>query len=147
MFVDNDVRTPILDEDDGKGSLQGDVISRKRRLIYAIAWRPIEPLKSSMKIAVQQIIQQLAGNYGCLLTYLLVESNIVHIVVDCPSGRGSGWVAHTFKEGVEKSIEAQFGVEITLWSKGYFATESHQPLSGAILDLFLKDSDEQASIN
>jgi hypothetical protein len=147
MFVDNNVRTPILSEERRQRFLHGEGFSRMRRLTYAIAWRPIEPLKPPMQLTVRQIIQELAEEYGCLLTHLLVESDLVHMVVDCPPGRGSGWVAFTFKDGVEKSIKAQFGVETSLWLKGYFATESHQPLPRAILDLFLKDSDEQASIN
>lgn len=105
---------------------------------YAIVWRPREPLNEMLYIPLRRALERLAETNACVLTYLDVDEELVHVVVACPPGRTSAWAAHLFKQGAEAEIQKQFGMEANLWEKGYYATESAEPLPQKELNLFLR---------
>lgn len=104
---------------------------------YAIVWRPQEPLDEMLRIPMRRALERIAESNACVLTHLEVEEDLVHVVVACPPGRSSAWAAHIFKQGAEAEIQKQFGMEAPLWKKGYFASESAEPLEQKELNLFL----------
>jgi len=111
---------------------------------YAMVWRPIDRLPGFMHIPVRRTLERIAQGDACIIRSLAVTSELVHMVVTCPPGRNTIWVAHVFKSGSETEIREQFGVKATLWAKGYYATESSEPLSEAELNLFLERSQAEA---
>ncbi|NJN54102.1 MAG: hypothetical protein HC804_04695, partial [Anaerolineae bacterium] len=54
--------------------------------------------------------------------------------------RDANWVAALFKSGSEQTIQQEYGVVVSLWDAGYYATEASRPLSEAELTLFLEHS-------
>jgi hypothetical protein len=104
---------------------------------FALIFQPRRPLPQILQDAVKQAIQDVAARAGCSLHQLDVSAELVHIVTRCRGDHGSGWVAQLYKQGVEKRIQDQFGVQAQLWRKGFYATESEQPLSDVELRLFL----------
>lgn len=104
---------------------------------FALIFQPRRSLPRVMQDAVQHALQDVAARAGCSLKHLDVSADLVHIVTRCSGDHGSGWVAQLYKQGVEKRIQDQFGVQAQLWRKGFYATESEQPLSDVELRLFL----------
>lgn len=107
---------------------------------YAIVWRPVEPLPTSLHIPLRRAIARLAAANGCVLRHNVVQSGLVHLVVTCPPGRDSAWAAYLFKNGSEETIQQEFNVEASLWDTGYYAVASTDPLSESELGLFLDHS-------
>jgi hypothetical protein len=107
------------------------------RRSFALIFQPRQPLPRVLQDAVQHALQDVAARAGCTLDHLDVSAELVHIVTGCPGDRGSGWVAQLYKQGVEMRIQDKFGVQAQLWRKGFYATESEQPLSDVELKLFL----------
>ena len=105
---------------------------------YAIVWRPRERLNEMLHIPLRRALERIAAANACVLTHLEVEEDLVHVVTACPPGRSSAWAAHIFKQGAEAEIQKQFGMEAPLWEKGYYASESAEPLGQKELNLFLK---------
>lgn len=116
---------------------QGDREMPEQRS-YAIVWRPREPLSEMLHIPLRRALERIAETNACVLTHLDVDEDLVHVVAACPPGRSSAWVAHVFKQGAEAEIQKQFGMAASLWEKGYYATESADPLEQRELNLFLK---------
>ena len=67
------------------------------------------------------------------MTYIAVQTELIHLVVLCPPDRDSAWAAYLFKNGSEATIQQEFGVQDILWETGHYATESSEPLSEAEL--------------
>jgi hypothetical protein len=74
---------------------------------------------------------------NCRLTHLSVSPTIVHLVICCPAGRTAAWAVFLMKSGINKEIEERFGTRPSIWQKGFYATESTQPLSDAELKMML----------
>lgn len=108
------------------------------RQSYAIVWRPIRPLPASLHIPLRRSMERLATANACVLTYISVQSELIHLVVLCPCNKDSVWAAYLFKNGSEKIIQQQYGISASLWDSGYYATESAVPLAEAELNLFLE---------
>lgn len=108
---------------------------------YAIVWRSVEPMPAAIHSPLRRAFEQLAQENGCLIKYLAIEADMVHLVVACPPGRNSIWAVHLFKRGAEEKISQQSGLSARLWAKGHYAVESEQPLAEAELNLF-KESNE-----
>ena len=104
---------------------------------YALAWQPRKPLPAALHEPLRLAVERLAGANACHIRHLSLRPEYVQLVVACPAGRNSAWVAHTFKRGMELEIQRQFNIPARLWSDGYFARESLEPLSAAELKLFL----------
>lgn len=115
------------DPDDGRSS-------------YAIVWRPVQPLPSSMVIPLRRALERLATANACVLTHVLVRPELVHVVVTVPPGRDSTWAAYLLKSGSEQTIQQQYGVVAHLWETGFYAAEASDPLTEAELNLFLERS-------
>ena len=109
----------------------------QQKVSYALVWQPRRPLPATIQVAVRQALERIAKANSCALTYIMVEAEVIHIVVSCPSGRNTAWVANLFKKGVEEEVQEQFGVPARLWNKGYYAAHSEEPLSEAELNLFI----------
>ena len=107
---------------------------------FAILWRPIERLPTVLHIPLRRTLERIARENNCQLEHLQVESAFVHMVVTCPAGKTAIWATHQFKTGSEAAIREQFGVQATLWARGYFASETRRPLSQMELDLYLERS-------
>lgn len=103
---------------------------------FAIVWRSAAPLPPRIRAAITDSIRELAAPYGCTLNFLSVEPNHVHLVVTCPPGRQSFWAAYVLKYGSQEDVQQKLRLAASLWLKGYYATESTQPLSAPILKLF-----------
>lgn len=108
---------------------------------FALIFQPRRPLPAALQQAVRQALQDVAAAAACELRYEQVSANAVHIVTTCPGERGSGWLAHLYKQGVEEQIQTQFGVPAQLWRRGFYATESDRPLSDVEVKLFAGESD------
>lgn len=108
------------------------------RLTYAIVWRPTQPLPASLIIPLRRALERIAWGNACILTHTQVESELVHIVVNCPPGRDSMWATYLLKMGSEKKIQEEFGVMANLWDKGFYAIEGSDPLTEQELNLFLE---------
>jgi hypothetical protein len=104
---------------------------------YAIAWRPVKTLPAMLEKIVQECIISLAMENNCRLTHLSVSPTIVHLVICCPAGRTAAWAVFLMKSGINKEIEERFGTRPSIWQKGFYATESTQPLSDAELKMML----------
>jgi hypothetical protein len=104
----------------------------------AVAWRPVRPLPPPVQTVLNHHLRRLARDHGYHLQYLQVESDLIHLVVDCPKDCPSGVVARLFKDGTEKAVEQQFGRPASLWKKGYYAAESREPMSVADLNVLLE---------
>jgi CheY-like chemotaxis protein len=122
----------------GKASREGSVTGMNNRKSYAIIWRPVRPLPTSLHIPLRRAIERLAMANACVLTYITVQAELVHLVVNCPPDRDNVWLAYLFKNGSEENIQEQYGVSATLWDTGFYATESADPLSEAELNIFLE---------
>jgi hypothetical protein len=107
---------------------------------YAIVWRPVEALPTSLHIPLRRAIARLATTNACVLRHNVVQSELVQLVVTCPPGRDSAWAAYLFKNGSEETIQQEFNVEANLWDTGYYAVESSDPLSESELNLFMEHS-------
>lgn len=103
---------------------------------FALLFRPRRPMPAAMRAAVSTALYDVAEEEGLNLHFQQVDGQLVHLVTTCPPGRGSGWLARLYKQGVEARIQDQFGVPAHMWRKGFYATESELPLSDAELKLF-----------
>lgn len=108
------------------------------RVSYAIVWRPMEPLADALYTPLRQALLRLAGANGCVLNHTHIQQDLVHIVVTCPPGRDTTWIATLFKSGSEQTIQQEYGVVVGLWETGFYAIESTKPLDEAELHLFLQ---------
>lgn len=117
---------------DGGESIEG-------RTSYAIVWRPTERLPTSIHIPLRRAMERIAITNACILTHCQVQTDIVHLVVNCPVGRESAWAAYLFKNGAEEAIQIEYGVVVHLWETGFYAVESTNPLSDKELNLFLEN--------
>lgn len=104
---------------------------------FALAWQPRKPLPAALFEPLRLAVERIAGANACHVRHLSLRPEYVQLVVSCPGGRNSAWVAHTFKRGVEREIQKQFNIPARLWADGYFARESLEPLTAAELQLFL----------
>ena len=108
------------------------------RTSFGLVWRPVSPLPHSLFIPLRRALERLARANACVLTHILVESDYVHVVVNCPPGRDSTWAAYLFKNGSEQTIQKQYGVAASLWETGFYAIEATDPLSETELRIFLE---------
>lgn len=104
---------------------------------YALVWRSIAPIPDVLQIPIRRALARIAQANACLLNFQDVQSTHIHLVVTCPPGRDSSWLAHRFKQGTAEEIQAQFGIKANLWQPGYVAIPSTDPLEPQDLDLFL----------
>ena len=109
------------------------------RTSFAMVWRPVEPLPSLIHIPIRRAMERIAITNACILTHCDVQTDIVHVVVDCPAGKESAWAAYLFKNGAQEAIRHEYGVEAHLWETGFYAVESANPLSDIELNLFLEN--------
>ena len=109
------------------------------RTSYAMVWRPSEPLPSLIHIPLRRAMERIAITNACILTHCDVQTDIVHVVVDCPASKESAWAAYLFKNGAEEAIRHEYGVAAHLWETGFYAVESTNPLSDIELNLFLEN--------
>ncbi len=107
---------------------------------FAIAWRAASSLPAALVEPAQRTIKQIAQVNDCQLHYVNLSAETVHLVVSCPPGRNSLWLAIQFKQGCEDSLKQQFGLVEPLWARGYYARRSTMPLPAHELDLFLDRS-------
>jgi hypothetical protein len=107
------------------------------RVTYAIVWRPLEPLADALEVPLRQALLRLAGANGCVLNHMTIQPELVHILVTCPPGRDANWIASLFKSGSEQIIQQEYGVVVSLWEAGFYATEAERPLTENELNLFL----------
>lgn len=105
---------------------------------FALAWRPLEPLPEVLHIPLRRELERIALTNACVITFLDIVPALVHLVVTCPPGRDSAWAVHKFKQGSEEAIQSQFGVQMRLWDKGYYAIQSTEPLAEVELNLFVE---------
>lgn len=110
----------------------------KTRRTYNIAWQPQISLPEPYHIPLRRAIQRLAHENACILTTISVESDLVHLNINCPSTRGSDWIAFLLKNGSEEIIQKEYALTDPLWETGYYATESTKPLTKNELNLFLE---------
>jgi hypothetical protein len=115
-----------------------DESDTQERPIYAIIWQPVQPLPTALFIPLRRIIERLAASNGCILTYIEVRAELVHLVVNCPPGQSSSWAAFLFKSGTEEAIQREYGLTVNLWRSGYYAEETADPLPEAELRLFFE---------
>ncbi|MCA9971815.1 MAG: hypothetical protein KC425_16435, partial [Anaerolineales bacterium] len=108
-----------------------------RRKSYALVWRPVRPLPKSLHVPLRRALERLALANACVITFIQVQAELVHMIVLCPPENDSSWAAYLFKRGAESMIQQEFGVSATLWENGYYAAESTEPLSAAELKVFL----------
>ncbi|MFZ0546060.1 MAG: transposase [Candidatus Promineifilaceae bacterium] len=104
---------------------------------FAIAWRPVKPLPILLQNVVQDCVSTLADENGCQVHHLSVMPTMVHLVIECPLGKTAAWAVFFLKSGINNEIQQQFGVQSSIWRKGFYATESEQPLNEAELNLLL----------
>lgn len=105
---------------------------------YVIVWRTLAPLSPALHIPLRRALERLALANGCQLRHADVQSDLLHLVVACPTNRDSDWAAYLFKNGAEEIIQQEYGVSVNLWQTGYYAAESADPLTEAELNLFLE---------
>jgi len=105
--------------------------------VYAIAWRPVEPLPLGMRKIIRESAQRLARREGCQLNFIGVASDHVHLVLECPPRRKGAWAAYAFKRGIEEDIADRYGTSASLWQKGFLADLSASPLGGEELLAYL----------
>lgn len=143
-FQTNELIPQLINVIQGKPANAADVMAYKQdgrsahgRVSFAIVWRPIEPLADALQTPIQQALLRLATANGCVLTHIQIQPNLIHIVATCPHDRDSSWAAYLFKSGSEQIIQQEYGVVVSLWETGYYATESSTPLQKKELDLFM----------
>lgn len=110
----------------------------------AIIWRPVAPLPPVLSIPLRRALERIAERRACVLNALDIRPDYVHLLVTCPPGRDSAWVAHRFKTGSETEIQKQFGVQAALWQRGYFAAASPEPFSERQIQLYLESPPPEA---
>ncbi|MEM7115525.1 MAG: hypothetical protein AAF614_24000 [Chloroflexota bacterium] len=113
-------------------------LSGQNRTTYNIAWRPRKHLPETYQIPLRRAIQRLAHENACILTTISIDPELVHLNINCPSSRGSDWIAFLLKNGSDEIIMKEFSLNESLWETGYYATESTKPLSENELNLFLE---------
>jgi REP element-mobilizing transposase RayT len=106
--------------------------------VYAIAWRPVEPLPQAVRNVIRDSARNVARRNGCQLEFVGVASDHVHLVLRCPPQRSESWAAHLFKRGIEEDITRRFGTSAILWQKGYLADSSGHPIGGEALTAYLR---------
>jgi CheY-like chemotaxis protein len=111
---------------------------KTERATYALVWRPVNLLPTALHIPLRRIIERLATANGCVLTYIKVQPELIHVVVNCPPERPSSWVVVLFKNGTEEAIQQEYGLTVNLWEPGYYAEEREEPLPEAALRVFLE---------
>lgn len=100
---------------------------------YAIAWRPVAPIPRSLRPIIQASALRLAQNKGCLVRFVGIASDHVHLVLQCPARRKASWAAYVFKKGIEEEITDRYGVKVSLWRTGFLADLSGAPIGGDTL--------------
>jgi CheY-like chemotaxis protein len=113
-------------------------VEKAERTSYALVWRPVNSLPTALHIPLRRIIERLATANGCVLTYIKVQPELIHAVVNCPPERPSSWAVVLFKNGTEEAIEQEYGLTVNLWEPGYYAEEREEPLAEAALRVFLE---------
>lgn len=108
------------------------------RVSYAIVWRPREPIADALVAPLRQALLRLASANGCVLNHTHIQQDLIHIVATCPPGCEAAWTAHLFKNGSEQIIQQEYGVVVSLWETGFYATNATKPLKEAELNLFLE---------
>lgn len=119
-------------------SLTYPAVQPTERATYAVVWRPVNSLPTALLIPLRRIIERLAAANGCVLTYIKVQSELIHLVVNSPPERNSSWVVVLFKNGTEEAIRQEYGLSVNLWESGYYAEERDEPLAEAELRVFLE---------
>jgi hypothetical protein len=123
--------------------MKRDVLESGDRKCHVIAWQSMRPVPTSFNIPLRQSFEQLASANGCVLKEVIVHSELVQIVISCPSGRDGPWAAYLLKNGSEAAIREEFDLENGLWKTGYYTKESAELLSEAEVNIFLEqDSSE-----
>ncbi|HZD11434.1 MAG TPA: hypothetical protein VE553_08840 [Candidatus Binatia bacterium] len=132
-----------LDDAESEGASESDLVDKDvfhtepaAGDSFALLFQARRPLPPALQTAVGEALQEVASAAGCTLLYQQVAADLVHLVTSCPGQRGSGWLAHLYKQGIEERIQAKFGVPAHLWRRGFYATESERPLSDVELKLF-----------
>jgi hypothetical protein len=110
---------------------------RGERKSYALVWRPVKSLPPGLHTPLRLTLKRLAVENACVLKYVTVQPELVHIVVSCPPGRDSAWAAYLFKNGSEEAIQEEYGVTATIWEPGFYAVDSSEPLFDAELNIFM----------
>lgn len=105
--------------------------------VYAIAWRPAEPIPRAMRNIIQESAKRLARQKGCYLNFIGVASDHVHLVLQCPSRRQGSWAAYVFKRGIEEDVAQRFGIVASLWQKGFLSARSSEPIASEALLAYL----------
>ncbi len=104
---------------------------------FAIAWRPVKPLPVILQRVVGGRLADLMDEAGFQQRHLSITAEIIHLVITCPAGKTAAWAAFYLKSGTNEEIQRQFGVKSSIWRKGFYATESEQPLNEAELKMLL----------
>jgi CheY-like chemotaxis protein len=119
-------------------SLAQPPLQEDQRATYAVVWRPVNSLPTALHIPLRRIIERLAAANGCVLTYSKVQSQLIHLVVNCPPKQKSSWIVVLFKNGTEEAIQQEYGLTVSLWEPGYYAEERTEPLAETELRVFLE---------
>lgn len=105
---------------------------------YAAIWRAAQPLAAAVLPRLEAILQEISQENGCLIKNKLLQADLVHLVVTCPPGRSSAWTTHLLKQQSETRLKEEFELEGSVWSKGYYASETNALLSESEIQLFLE---------
>ncbi|MCB8946182.1 MAG: hypothetical protein H6658_20755 [Ardenticatenaceae bacterium] len=105
---------------------------------FAIAWRTQEPIPPIRIVPTKRILERVAIANACALTYIDVQTQLIHVVITCPPGRNSGWAVHMLKSGAEEIIQQEYQETRPLWEVGHYAHESTDPLTPTELNIFLQ---------
>jgi REP element-mobilizing transposase RayT len=105
-----------------------------------MAWRALLPMSESLRNGVREKLEQLARSYACKLHFLEVSEELVHLVITCPDGRTSLWLAERFKQGSEETLREGTGTAMQSWGHGYYARQATTPLPDDELQHFLEQN-------
>lgn len=104
---------------------------------YVLVWRPQIALNAENRLALDKILPAIALAEGFVLQDIILNERFVHVVVSCPPQRNSAWLAQTLKHNSEIALQKKIGYAVPIWSKGYYAKRSGNPLSAAELNRYL----------
>ena len=91
----------------------------EEEVLFTITWRARRSLPEVLHVPLKRALKKMAVTHGCTLATLTVTGWQIYLVISCPPGRNGEWAARLLREGTERAIQEQFGVDTRLWAPDY----------------------------
>ena len=96
--------------------------------LFTISWRARSPLPDVLHVPLRRALKKIAVTHGCTLPALTISGEQIYLVIACPPDRDGDWAAKLLREGTERAIQEQFGVDAHMWEPAYLVRPGRHSL-------------------